>query len=133
MGADYPRWRTNDSFVGFNPTNTTPPFIQVFDPSFVSVTGLNATIRVVVENPGFAFAHEAPIYVPDLNVVFFTNKGGGALSYSGWYNNTVVSMLNMTKVDVALANASGSVNVQVQTVSKVYSKNLEGNCSHLFS
>jgi len=116
VGAEFSQWRTNDSFVGFNPTNTTPPFIQVFDPSFLDVTGLNATIRMVVSNPGFAFAHEAPIYIPDLNVVFFSSNDGGPLGYNGWNNNSVVSMLNMTEVDYALAATSGGVDIQIQTL-----------------
>ena len=123
MGADYAQWRTNDSSsVGFNPTNTTPPFIQVFDPSFLEITGLDATIRLVASHPGFAVAHEAPIYVPDLNVVFFCSNAGGALGYSGWYNNSVVSMLNVTEVDNALAATTGEVNVEIQTVSRIYNE-----------
>ena len=126
MGPDYAQWRTNNSFVGFNPTNTNPPFIQVFDPSFLEVTGLDATIRLVASHPGFAVAHEAPIYVPDLNVVFFASKDGGTLSYSNWYNNSVVSMLNMTEVDNALAATTGEVNVEIQTVSRFYNEHEEG-------
>ncbi|KAG9311271.1 hypothetical protein JVU11DRAFT_8357 [Chiua virens] len=111
------KWRTNDSYiVGFNPTNTTPPFIQIFDSSFLDVTGSNATIRLVASRPGFAVAHEAPIYVPDLNVVFFSSNDGAPLGYSDWYNNSVVSMLNMTEVDNALAATTGDVNVQIQTL-----------------
>ncbi|KAG1749027.1 uncharacterized protein EDB91DRAFT_1112079 [Suillus paluster] len=115
VGANYTKWR-NSSAVGFNPTNTSPPFIQVFDPSFFEVTGSSATIRSIASNPGFAFAHEAPIYVPDLNVVFFANTGGVTLGYNGWYNNSVVSMINMTEVDTALASTTGDVNIQVQTL-----------------
>ncbi|KAG1733912.1 uncharacterized protein EDB91DRAFT_1084296 [Suillus paluster] len=115
VGANYTKWR-NSSAVGFNPTNTAPPFIQVFDPSFLKITGPSATIRSIASNPGFAFAHEAPIYVPDLNVIFFSSNGGGALGYSGWYNNSVVSMINMTEVDMALASTTGDVNIQVQTL-----------------
>ncbi|KAH0828660.1 hypothetical protein J3R83DRAFT_3022 [Lanmaoa asiatica] len=116
VGADYTQWRTNNSFVGFNPTNSTPPVIQFFDPSFLDITGPNATIRLVVSNPGYAFAHEAPIYVPDLNVVFFSSNDGGPLGYSDWYNNSVVSMLNMTEVDNALAATTSGVNIQIQTL-----------------
>ena len=94
--------------------------MQIFDPSFLEITGSNATIRLVASYPGFAFAYEAPIYVPDLNSVFFSSKGGGNLSYSGWYNSSVVSMLNMTEVDNALANTKGGVNIKTQTVSKIY-------------
>ncbi|KAJ8582415.1 calcium-dependent phosphotriesterase [Rhizopogon salebrosus TDB-379] len=115
VGANYTKWR-NLSSVGFNPTNTAPPLIQVFDPSFLEITGPSATIRRIASNPGFIFAHEAPIYVPNLNVLFFANTGGGTLSYSGWYNNSVVSMINMTEVDMALASTTGNVNVQVQTI-----------------
>jgi gluconolactonase len=114
VGANYTEWR-NSSTVGFNPTNTAPPFIQVFDPSFLDIIGSSATIRSIASNPGFAFAHEAPIYVPDLNAVFFVSAGGG-LGYSGWYNNSVVSIINMTEVDAALASTTGNVNIQIQTV-----------------
>ncbi|KAG0697465.1 hypothetical protein DFH29DRAFT_1071628 [Suillus ampliporus] len=115
LGANYTEWR-NLSTVGFNPTNTAPPFIQVFDPSFLAITGPSATIRLIASNPGFAFAHEAPIYVPDLNVVFFTSNDGGPLGYNGWYNNSVVGMINMTEVDMARASTTGDVNIQVQTL-----------------
>ncbi|KAG2067573.1 calcium-dependent phosphotriesterase [Suillus decipiens] len=115
VGANYTEWR-NLSTIGFNPTNTAPPFIQVFDPSFLNITGSSATIRSIASNPGFDFAHEAPIYVPDLNVVFFSSNDGGALGYNGWYNNSVVSMINMTEVDMALDSTTGDVNIQVQTL-----------------
>lgn len=109
--------------MGFNPTNATPPFIQVFDPSFLDVTGHNATIRLVASRPGYAFAHEAPIYVPDLNVVFFSSNDGGPLGYSDWHNNSVVSMINMTEVDHVLTTTTGAVNAQVETVRMIYNKN----------
>ncbi|KAG1883846.1 calcium-dependent phosphotriesterase [Suillus subluteus] len=115
VGANYTKWR-NSSAIGFNPTNTAPPFIQVFDRSFLDITGPSATIRKIASNPGFAFAHEAPIYVQDLNLVIFASARGGALGYSGWYNNSVVSMINMTEVDMALASTTGDVNIQVQTL-----------------
>ncbi|KAG1840388.1 calcium-dependent phosphotriesterase [Suillus subalutaceus] len=115
VGANYTKWR-NSSAIGFNPTDTAPPFIQVFDRSFLDITGPSATIRKIASNPGFAFAHEAPIYVQDLNLVIFASNDGGALAYSGWYNNSVVSMINMTEVDMALASTTGDVNIQVQTL-----------------
>ncbi|KAF8844400.1 calcium-dependent phosphotriesterase [Paxillus ammoniavirescens] len=114
VGAEYTQWRNSSLVGGFNPTNITPPFIQIFDPSFLKVTGPNATIRLIASNPGLAFAHEAPIYVPDLNVLFFSSSNGGPLGYSGWYNSSVVGMINMTEVDMALASTTGDVNVRVQ-------------------
>ncbi|KAI9568697.1 calcium-dependent phosphotriesterase [Boletus coccyginus] len=113
VGANYTQWRTNDSLVGFDPTNTTPPCIQFFDPSFLKVTGVDATMRLVASHPGFSVAFEAPIYVPELNLVFFASYPGG---YSGWYNNSVISMVNMTEVDNALAATTGGVNVPIRTL-----------------
>ena len=58
----------NDSEV-FNPTNTAPPFFQVFSDEFLDVLGSNATIRMIAQNETFAFAHEAPIWVPETDQV----------------------------------------------------------------
>lgn len=56
----------------------------------------------------------------DLNVVFFASNAGGALGYSGWYNNSAVSMLNLTEVNNALAGTANGVNVSIQIVSKIH-------------
>ncbi|KAG0705383.1 hypothetical protein DFH29DRAFT_981043 [Suillus ampliporus] len=111
----YKDWRVLPS-GGFNPTNDKPPFIQSFDPSFLDITGPSATIRKIASNKLFNFANEAPVFVPDLNVVFFSNTGGGLLSDSGWFKSSTVSMVNMTEVDKALASATGDVNVKVQKI-----------------
>ena len=66
----------------FNPTNTSPPFFQVFHPDFLKILGPSATIRAVAANPTFAFAHEAPIWVPHTDEVFFASNDGGALGMS---------------------------------------------------
>ncbi|KAG2108955.1 uncharacterized protein F5147DRAFT_760811 [Suillus discolor] len=87
-GPNYTVWRTL-STVGFNPTNTAPPFIQVFDPSFLNETGSSITIRSIASNPSFAFAHEAPICIPDLNAGFLTSNYSGALGCNGWYKNSI--------------------------------------------
>ena len=55
----------------FNPTNTTPPFFQIFDDEFLDVLGPNATIRMIAQNTTFAFAHEAPIWHPATDQVSF--------------------------------------------------------------
>ncbi|KAH7915508.1 hypothetical protein BJ138DRAFT_1141478 [Hygrophoropsis aurantiaca] len=110
--------RNLSSAVGFNPTNTTSPFIQVFDPSFLSILGPSPTFRLIASNPGFAFAHEAPIYDAGNNLLFFSSNDGGPLGYNGWYNNSVVSFLNMSEVDEAIEAASpgADVNVQITTL-----------------
>ena len=104
--------RNASALVGFNPTNTAPPFFQVFDPSFLYALGPNAQIKQVAASPGYALAHEAPIYVPDLNVVFFSSNDGGPDGYNGWYNNSVVSYVNISDIEAAWAKG-GEIDVPI--------------------
>ncbi|KAK0455408.1 calcium-dependent phosphotriesterase [Desarmillaria tabescens] len=101
----------------FNPTNSSPPFFQIFDASFIDVLGESPAIYEVASNSTFAFAHEAPIYVPETDEVFFASNAGGDLGMSDWDHNNVISKISMTQVEAAIdaANASGSVNVPYTT------------------
>ncbi|KAJ7460720.1 D-lactonohydrolase-like protein [Mycena latifolia] len=50
----------------------TPPYFQVFDPRFDAILGPNPSIRVIVENDTFAFAHDAPMWIEATDEVFFS-------------------------------------------------------------
>ncbi len=103
----------------FNPTNTTPPFFQVFDPEFLRILGPNATIRAIAANPEFAFAHEAPIWVPETDEVFFASQDGGALGFSDIDHNNRVSKISLGEVAQAIKTArpgAPPVNVSVTKV-----------------
>ncbi|OBZ77325.1 Gluconolactonase [Grifola frondosa] len=91
----------------FNPTNTSPPFFQIFDPAFLTVLGHTPSIRVVASNPTFAFAHEAPIWVPSTDEVFFASNDGGLLGMSNLEHNNQVSSISLRAVAAAI-RASGS-------------------------
>lgn len=52
--------------------NLTPPYFQVYDERFTAILGPNPTIRVIVENDTFAFAHDGPIWVEETDEVFFS-------------------------------------------------------------
>ncbi|KAH9896458.1 D-lactonohydrolase-like protein [Cubamyces lactineus] len=100
----------------FNPTNTTPPFFQVFHADFLKILGPGATIRAVAANPTFAFAHEAPIWLPDTDEVTFASNDGGALGMSDIDHNNQVSKISLKEVEAAIAKAGRShapVNVSV--------------------
>ncbi|KAG6888083.1 hypothetical protein C0995_010786 [Termitomyces sp. Mi166 len=98
----------------FNPTSTAPPFFQIFDPAFLTILGPYPSIREVASNSTFAFAHEAPVYVPDTNEVFFASYPGDPLGTSDLDHNNIVGKINLTDVDTALvADNSGVVNVPI--------------------
>ncbi|KAJ3505757.1 hypothetical protein NLJ89_g7250 [Agrocybe chaxingu] len=112
-----------DSFIEFfNPTNTTPPFFQIFDPGFLSILGSNPSLNRVAHNVSFAFAHEAPIYNHPTDEVFFASNDGGPLGFSDLYHNNQVGKISMGAVETALqglaseGNASGVVEVPVTEV-----------------
>ena len=98
-------FRESSTTEFFNPTNTTPPFFQVFDPEFLNILGPNATIRAIVTTPDFAIAHEAPIWVPDTDEVFFSSKDGGVPGVSDIDHNNQVSKISLREVARAIKAA----------------------------
>ncbi|KAF7370953.1 SGL domain-containing protein [Mycena sanguinolenta] len=64
----------------FEPTpnvNLTPPYFQVYDERFDEILGPNPSVRVIVQNDSFAFAHDGPVWVNETNEIFVT--GGRTL------------------------------------------------------
>ncbi|EJD47003.1 calcium-dependent phosphotriesterase [Auricularia subglabra TFB-10046 SS5] len=111
-GADA-TFRT-DLFETFNPTNTTVPFFQVIDDEFLAILGPNATIIAVASNPGFAFAHEAPIFNAATDELFFASNDGGDLGFSDIDHNNQIAKISLRDAEAALAASAGEpVNVTV--------------------
>lgn len=101
----------------FNPTNNSPPFFQIFDPSFLDILGPNATFDLIASNDTFAFAHEAPIYSSATDEIFFVSNDGGPLGMSDINNNNQISKISLAQVEQALASSSGgSVNVNITKI-----------------
>ncbi|KAI5122872.1 hypothetical protein M0805_003324 [Coniferiporia weirii] len=94
----------NDSQL-FNPSGTTPPFFQIFSQEFLDVLGPTPSLRLVAENTTFAFAHEAPVWIPATNEVFFASNDGGALGMSDLEHNSQVSKINLTQVEALAPGA----------------------------
>ncbi|KAF8996733.1 calcium-dependent phosphotriesterase [Cyathus striatus] len=80
----------------FNPTNTTPPFFQIFDESFFDLLPQQAFIKQVAANTTSPFAFEAPISTPLQKRCF--------------------SLAIMTQVEQALKSGEANINVPVTTL-----------------
>ncbi|KAI0710560.1 D-lactonohydrolase-like protein [Earliella scabrosa] len=112
-------FRTSATEEFFNPTNSSPPFFQVFHPDFLKILGPRATIRAVAANATFAFAHEAPIWVANTDEVFFSSNDGGALGMSDIDHNNQVAKISLKEVATAIrASGQGIAPVNV-TVTKI--------------
>ncbi|KAG6884663.1 hypothetical protein C0993_009187 [Termitomyces sp. T159_Od127] len=97
----------------FNPTLTVPPFFQIFDPTFLTILGSNPSIWEIASNSTFPFAHEAPIYLPETNEVFFATFAGRLPGISDLDHNNFVGKINLTDVDAAIAANISVINVPV--------------------
>ena len=104
----------------FNPTDTTPPFFQAFHPDFLAILGKNPSIRSIASNPGFAFAHEAPIWVSSTDEIFFASNDGGPLGMSDLDHNNQVGKISLKEAQEAISKVSGIQAVNI-TVTKVVS------------
>ncbi|KAJ3555312.1 hypothetical protein NM688_g2648 [Phlebia brevispora] len=102
-----------------NPTNASPPFFQVFDPAFLDILGETPSIRVVASNPGFAFAHEAPIWLSSTNELFFASNDGGPLGFSNLTQNNQYAKINLTEVEAAITASHSATSPLNVTVSKL--------------
>jgi len=112
-------FRDNTFSTFFNPTNTTAPFFQVFDPSFLTILGHSPSIRSVISDPTFAFAHEAPIYLESTDEVAFTSNAGGPLGRSDLNNNNQVSKISLKEVAEAIQRAGSGVKDVNVTLTKL--------------
>ncbi|KAF5354297.1 hypothetical protein D9756_007199 [Leucocoprinus leucothites] len=112
LPQDYP-FRTDPFTQLFNPTNTSTPIFQVFNPSFLDLLGPNPSIHQIASNGSAAFAHEAPVYVPETDEVFFSSNGGSDVTRPGW-----VSKISLSEAERLLEESGGGdVNVTVTEVS----------------
>ena len=105
----------------FNPTNASPPFFQVFDSEFLTILGDSPSIRIIASDPDFAFAHEAPIWLPETDEVTFASNDGGALGMSGINQTNQVSKISLKDVEVAIQTSGSTtspVNVNFTKVRK---------------
>ncbi|KAH8088927.1 calcium-dependent phosphotriesterase [Cristinia sonorae] len=117
FGANGP-FRQSSIQEFFNPTNSTPPFFQVFDSRFLAILGPNPSIRSIASDPTFAFAHEAPIWLPDTDEFTFSSNDGGALGRSDINHNNQVAKISLKQAQEALKETSGVKPVNV-TVTKL--------------
>ncbi|KAF5392812.1 hypothetical protein D9757_000942 [Collybiopsis confluens] len=96
----------------YNPTNSSAPFFQVFEDEFLDIIGPNPSLNIISSDPSFAFAHEAPVWMPDTDEVFFASNAGGALGRSDINRNNQVFKMSLREV----AEAMGSAGETLQNV-----------------
>ncbi|EJT98527.1 calcium-dependent phosphotriesterase [Dacryopinax primogenitus] len=87
----------------FNPQNLTPPFFQIFDEGFFTILGDSPSIRLITENDSYAFAHEAPVYLPEKNELWFSSNDGGPLGMSNRFTDNKIWKINLDEAEAGNA------------------------------
>lgn len=76
----------------------------------LAILGLNPSIHEIASNASYAFAHESPIYVPELDELFFSSQNGGRLGFSGPDRNNVVFKISMGEAELGISIAEEDSN-----------------------
>ncbi|KAF9557269.1 calcium-dependent phosphotriesterase [Agrocybe pediades] len=100
-----------------NPTNSTPPFFQIFHSDFLDILGPDAFVRTIAANDTFAspgFAFEAPFFNPPTNEMFFASSV--FVPESSFNHSNRISKINMTLVEQELAADVQDINVPFETL-----------------
>ncbi|KAH9837864.1 D-lactonohydrolase-like protein [Rhodofomes roseus] len=103
--GEHGSFRQNSFTEFFNPTNTSPPFFQIFHPEFLRVLGDRPTIRTIASRPGTIFAHEAPVWFPESDEVFFGSHCQGPEGWRDCRGNNFMSKISMREVKDAVRAA----------------------------
>ena len=82
--------------------------------------GKNARITEVARNDSFAFAHEAPIWDPATEDVYFASNAGGALGMSGLHANNRVGKISLKGFGREVLNGT-AINLPVTYVRALHS------------
>ena len=121
LGANSSLFRNSSGAQFFNPTNTSPPFFQIFDDSFRLLLGPSPSLQLIASNDSYAFAHEAPIWVESTDEVFFAANSGGTLGMSDINRNSKVGKISVKEAENALRapGNNGTIQVSVKEVSTI--------------
>ncbi|KAF8192980.1 hypothetical protein BJ912DRAFT_924694 [Pholiota molesta] len=101
-------------------TEILPPQSVFVDPLSFAVLGPNGHFRSpnpsfheIAVNPSFAFTHEAPIYVPETDEVFFSSNDGSDLRHNDLNHNNQIGKVSMQDVEAAFKNLKQSTTIAV--------------------
>ncbi|KIJ44419.1 hypothetical protein M422DRAFT_168160, partial [Sphaerobolus stellatus SS14] len=95
----------------FNPTNSTAPFFQIFDDDFLALLGPTPFVKQIASRPGFSFAFEAPIFVPETNDMFFASSVQAA--DATLERNNFIGKISITELERDLAAGVQNVNISL--------------------
>ncbi|KAK4124749.1 calcium-dependent phosphotriesterase [Parathielavia appendiculata] len=110
-----------DGFAQFVPPGTTlkrllaRPF-HVYDEDFLEIIGPNPTLTLLNHTASDPIFHEAPVWYPAKDEMFFVQNAGARAAGTGLAKSATIQKISLSAITPAIAsqrNASGSVKVEV--------------------
>ncbi|KAK4190586.1 hypothetical protein QBC35DRAFT_490039 [Podospora australis] len=123
LGTVPPLSAEANAFVPFTPPGTSQqsllakPF-HIYDAEFLDIIGRNPTLTLINHTSGDPLFHEAPVWHPDTDEVFFCQNAGSPAAGTGLNKSAILQKISLSSITPAITsqrNASGSVKVNVVT------------------
>ncbi|KAK4149826.1 hypothetical protein C8A00DRAFT_37576 [Chaetomidium leptoderma] len=121
-----------DGNAQFSPPGTTReslvgrPF-HIYDEEFLDIIGPNPTLTLLNHTESDPIFHEAPVWYPAKDEMFFVQNAGAKAAGTGLAKSAIIQKISLSTVTPAIAsqrNASGSVKVEaVNSIPSVMNPN----------
>jgi gluconolactonase len=88
------------------------PF-HVYDDAFYDILGPNPTLTVIASTGGDPLFHEAVVWYPPTDEMFFVQNAGAAAAGTGLNKSNIIQKISLAQAEAVstMRNASGRVNV----------------------
>ncbi|KAL2136542.1 hypothetical protein VTI74DRAFT_3087 [Chaetomium olivicolor] len=110
-----------NGFIPFVPPGTTSeslfarPF-HIYDAEFLDVIGPNPTLTLLTQTDSDPVFHEAPVWYPARDEMFFAQNAGAPAAGTGLSKSAIIQKISLSEIGPAITsqrNASGSVKMDV--------------------
>lgn len=100
---------------GTNATTLKSRPFHIYDDAFYSIIGDNPTLTLIATSPVDPLFHEAVVWHPPTNDVFFVQNAGAKAAGTGLNKSAIVQKISLDQAEAVThkANASGEVDVVV--------------------
>ncbi|KAH8666310.1 D-lactonohydrolase [Xylariales sp. PMI_506] len=106
---------TNFFWPGVTSESLTEKPFHIYDPDFYSIIGSNPTLTLLASSGSDPLFHEAVVWYPPTDEVFFVQNAGAVSAGTGLNKSSIIQKISLTQADevTGLRNATGKVDVVV--------------------
>ncbi|GFZ51786.1 hypothetical protein JCM24511_09554 [Saitozyma sp. JCM 24511] len=117
LGSVPPATQANGSSLfippGYNESSLVAKPFHIYDDDFYTVIGSNPTLTLIAETSGDPLFHEAVVWYPPTDEVFFVQNAGAPAAGTGLNKSGIIEKIALSQADAVKtqSNATGQVDV----------------------